>query len=126
MDSQGTILVVEDEHTVRRLTCRILEAAGYTVLGAPHAGVALRLLETHGADISLMLTDVVMPEINGPQLAREVSRRYPHVRTLFMSGHAEDRLAGQGFDGDAAALISKPFDIAELTRRVREVLDRVT
>jgi PAS domain S-box-containing protein len=117
-----TILVVEDEHAVRQLTCRILESAGYRVLAAPHASEALRLLEAHGATIRLMLTDVVMPDVSGIELATEVAERFPHTKLLFMSGHAESRTGGTALPGLDIPFIAKPFDIPVLTSHVRNAL----
>ncbi|MDE3156583.1 MAG: PAS domain S-box protein [Acidobacteriota bacterium] len=118
-----TVLVVEDEEEVRHFACRVLERQGYRVLEAPHAGAALRLAASHGGPIHLLLTDVVMPKMGGPVLADQLSRRYPSMRVLYMSGYGEDELRDHGFAIGTALFLPKPFLPETLARRVRDILD---
>src|SRR5690606_4714744 len=122
--TRATVWVVEDEHAVLQLTCRALAAQGYRVLAAEGPEEALRLLETHAASVDLLLTDVMMPVMSGPDLARRVTDRYHDIRVLFMSGYSADPIARPGRIDDETALLSKPFTLAELTRRVAAALER--
>jgi len=119
-----TILLVEDDRRVRDVTLRILAGAGYRVLPATSPAEALELLGEHGAEpIHLLLTDVVLPGMSGPQLAREVLARSPKTRVLFQSGYSDAALAHHGALDGGAPLLHKPFTSKALTQRVREVLD---
>ena len=118
-----TILVVEDEPAVRNLARRVLSSVGFHVLVAANAGEALILSEKHPGAIDLMLSDVVMPGINGPTLAKRLAPLRPQMKVLFMSGYPDE--AFREFMGQAAfELIDKPFSTGALTQRVRAVLDR--
>jgi two-component system, cell cycle sensor histidine kinase and response regulator CckA len=117
-----TILLVEDEDAVRELAREVLQAGGYTVLEARHGHQALEIAETHRGSIALLLTDVVMPGMDGPGLARRLTAIRPGVRLLYVSGYA-DRVAESGDGLPAAALLHKPFFPATLAGKVREVLD---
>lgn len=122
-----TILVVEDEPAVRRVTARTLEQEGYTVLTADHPREAIRLAQAHGAAIALVLTDVQMPEMSGYDLVEALRSAHPHLRHLFMSGYPDGPpvhgLAGERRPEDAVRFIAKPFTLATLTAKVRQVLD---
>jgi signal transduction histidine kinase/ActR/RegA family two-component response regulator len=116
------ILLVEDEWAVRSVTRDMLERAGFTVLTARDGAEALHLADSVGDDIDLLLTDVVMPGLNGPDLARRLRALRPTVRVLYMSGYTRDALAHQA-NLDAVALLDKPFTPDSLVRTVRAVLD---
>jgi diguanylate cyclase (GGDEF)-like protein/PAS domain S-box-containing protein len=116
-----TVLVAEDESSVRELARRILEKQGYTVLAAGTGREALALQETHAGPIHLLLTDVVMPEMAGPELAARMTELRPETRVLFMSGYAEEAIAGHGALA-GRPLLEKPFAPEELLRRVRAAL----
>jgi PAS domain S-box-containing protein len=121
-----TILVVEDETEVRSLARRVLEVSGYTVLEAGNGREALVLARRHGMPVPLLLTDVVMPEMGGPELARELLRDWPRLKVLFMSGYA-DGAPGQHVRTPATApLLHKPFTPGELAAAVRALLDRAS
>ncbi len=122
LDGAETVLVVEDRSALRVVVRRILTARGYTVLEAGDPLDALRVAGEHPGRIDLLLTDVVMPHMRGPELARRVAEVRPATRVLFMSGYVEGASLG-GPGEPPAALIAKPFTPDELTRRVREVLD---
>ena len=119
-----TILLVEDEEAVRRLASRALEAAGYTVLEAGSGAEALDLLESAGGGISLLLTDVVMPGMGGPELAERVRVIRPELRFLFMSGYTDPGTVDQAALSRAGGFLQKPFTAAALTEKVRTELDR--
>ena len=116
-----TILLVEDEQAVRDLTERVLKKHGYTVIAAANPRSALSLIEEHPT-IDLLLTDLVMPQMNGHQLAEQIKDRAPTTRVLYMSGYA-DQSVNLHCRLDLAAFLEKPFNAVDLTRKVREVLD---
>jgi two-component system, cell cycle sensor histidine kinase and response regulator CckA len=116
------VLVVEDEPGVRRLIESMLELHGYRVLAAANAGEALELAASAGR-IDLLLTDVEMPDMNGRELAQRLGAERPEMRLLYMSGHSEHEIAGYGVFASGALFLAKPFTVAALTQRVREVLD---
>jgi DNA-binding NtrC family response regulator len=118
-----TILLVEDEDAVREMTTEILERQGYTVLPSPHPREALFVAQRHGGPIQLMLTDVVMPEMNGRDLARRMAELRPSIRVLYMSGYTDEALGHHGVLEKDIAFIGKPFTPVRLCQRVREVLD---
>jgi PAS domain S-box-containing protein len=118
-----TVLVVEDNAGVRDLTVAILETRGYRVLTADGGRTAMQVEEEHDGPIHLLLADVVMPEMNGPQLAKLLCSRRPEMRVLFMSGYADETIARHGVLEEGVALLSKPLTLETLTQRVRAVLD---
>jgi len=124
--SGGTerVLVVEDEPSVRRLTCRILESAGYQVFAAADPLDALELGAARREPIHLLVTDVVMPKMSGSQLANRLLTLWPSLRVLYMSGYMEDAIVHHGVLEPGTEFIAKPFTASELTRKVREVIDR--
>src|SRR5881296_1466669 len=119
-----TILVVEDEEAVRSLSRRALEASGYTVLAAADGPDAVRLLERYGGPIHLVLTDVIMPGMNGRELAERLVQRRPGLRVLYMSGYPGDAIVHRGALEPGTAFLQKPFMPEDLARKVREVLDQ--
>jgi len=118
-----TILLVEDEQTVRWLAREILEAAGYTVLDTGSGKEAFRLIRERAEPIHLLLTDVVMPETSGKEIAERLRAERPQVRVLFMSGYTDEAIVNHGILDAAVQFIQKPFTPVALTRKVREVLD---
>ena len=118
-----TILLVEDEEAVRKMTRRLLVAAGYSVLVAADAKEALGIIGENSDRIDLMLTDLVMPKMGGVQLAEEARRLVPSLPVLFMSGYAENAVGHFEDLSEETQFIGKPFSAADLSRKVREVLD---
>jgi len=118
-----TVLLVEDEEMVRDLTAEILKKNGYNVLAAATPGEALLLAEKHPEPIHLLLSDVVMPLMDGPELAERIGRLRPTAKVLLMSGYTDDTLARHGIPEADGSIINKPFSQEELTQKVREVLD---
>jgi CheY-like chemotaxis protein len=119
----GTILVVEDEDGVRHLARRMLESVGYKVLTARNAADALLLLAPRGSPVDLMLTDVVMPGMSGPELAERAATIRPHMKVLFSSGHTDNRALRASVLAAGARFVGKPYTRAELTRAIREALE---
>jgi signal transduction histidine kinase len=118
-----TVLVVEDDPMVRGLAVRALAAAGYRVLEAARGPGALELAATEAAPIHLLVTDVVMPDMSGPQLAEALRASRPDVRVLYMSGYTENTVVHRGVLDPGVQLLSKPFTPSELQEKVRQVLD---
>jgi GAF domain-containing protein/ActR/RegA family two-component response regulator len=118
-----TILLVEDEDDVRELSREILEMAGYVVLEAPTGADALRLCAQHRDEICLLLTDVVMPQMSGPDLARQVEEIRPGTRVVYMSGYTDDALGHHGVLDPGIVLLPKPFTPDALLKGLRQALD---
>jgi PAS domain S-box-containing protein len=117
-----TILLVEDEPSILRVTQRILEQLGYTVLAASTPGEASGLAREYGGEIDLLVTDVVMPEMNGRVLAKNLLSLYPHLKRLFMSGYAADVIAHGDVLEDGVNFIQKPFSAEGLAAKVHDAL----
>ena len=115
---------MEDQEEVLAMTARILKRCGYSVICAPTPDEALRIVERRGANIHLLLTDVVMPGMSGAELAKRASSSCENMRVLFMSGYPDDHLQHRGVLANDVSLIEKPFTAKTLSRTVREVLDR--
>lgn len=117
-----TILLVEDEPTVRETTARILQSNGYTVIVASDARDARSRWQLHPGRIHLLLTDVIMPGESGPTLAADLVRSHPDLRVLYISGYTADELGTHGLTRPDAPLLRKPFTIDQLTQKLRDVL----
>ena len=118
-----TVLVVEDEKSVRVTLCHFLKDLGYTVLAAEAADGALRLAAGHSGEIHLLITDVVMPGMSGRDLAQQLARRRPGLKCLFISGYTADVIANRGVLEEGTDFLAKPFSRDDLARKVREVLE---
>jgi PAS domain S-box-containing protein len=118
-----TVLLVEDEEQILSLAARILEDRGYRVLTAATPEAAFHLAERHEGEIRLLLTDVIMPGMNGRDLQRRIERIRPGIRTLFMSGYTEDVIAHRGILERGVSFLPKPFTVRSLAEKVRAVLD---
>jgi two-component system, cell cycle sensor histidine kinase and response regulator CckA len=123
LKGEETVLLVEDEDAVRSVATLALRLRGYQVMAAGDGPAALRLLEGEHRTVDLLLTDVVMPEMSGGQLADAVRKRFPSCRVLFMSGYNEDMTVRRGQVARNAAFLQKPFTPLILARKVRETLD---
>jgi CheY-like chemotaxis protein len=127
LSTQGleTILLVEDEETVRELARRVLSEAGYTILEAQNGEEALRVAKQHGERIDLLLTDVVMPGgMSGRHLAERLAALlYPEMKILYMSGYTDSAIIHHGVLDGGIAFLQKPFTPIRLAQKVREILD---
>ncbi|NTW98485.1 MAG: response regulator [Geobacteraceae bacterium] len=123
--SQGeTVLVVEDEPGVLSTSKIILEKLGYKVLTAGTPQEAIRLADEHAGEIHLLITDVVMPKMNGRDLATQLHAAYPDMKIIFMSGYTADIITDQGLLQEDVDFLQKPFKMKELASKVRAVLDK--
>jgi two-component system cell cycle sensor histidine kinase/response regulator CckA len=118
-----TILLVDDATPLRKLTKRLLEDCGYTVLDSDNPADALRIAGEHSGPLPIMITDVVMPGFSGPVLAQRLVAVRPETRVLYTSGYAEDEFDQHGAPGPDSAFLEKPFTRDALVRKVRELLD---
>jgi DNA-binding NtrC family response regulator len=118
-----TILLVEDQEQVRVVAAGILQRNGYRVLVAAGPGEALLLIEKHVGPLELLLTDVVMPQMSGAELAKRVAATRSDAKVLCMSGYTDDSVVRHGVLESGMAFLQKPFTPESLTRRVRQVLD---
>jgi len=118
-----TVLLVEDESSIRIMMGRELQNQGYQVLEAEDGADALKRAREHRGPIDLLLTDVVMPRLGGRELAEELTAVRPQMKVLFMSGYTDDEIVRHGVLRARTAFIQKPFAPSELARKVREVLD---
>jgi CheY-like chemotaxis protein len=118
-----TVLVVEDEATVRTLCVRILERLGYKVPQARNGAEAIAVARGYAERIDLLLTDVVMPGMNGADLATQLVLHHPEMKVLFTSGYTDDAIVRHGVLDEGVSFIGKPYTPLALARKVREVLD---
>jgi PAS domain S-box-containing protein len=118
-----TILLVEDEANLRYLARQFLEKMGYKVIEAADGAVAMQIAVAHEAIIHLLLTDVIMPGMNGRELAQRISEIRPNVKVLYMSGYTENVIGHNGMLDNGVRLLQKPFNLRDLKSKVREVLD---
>lgn len=118
-----TVLLVEDEDSVRRLTYRILKRLGYNVLLARYGTEGVQVAKEYQESIDLILSDVVMPHMSGPDMVKEIAKVRNDYRVLYMSGFTQDRIASTDESGQPVNLVLKPFTRQVLARRVRDVLD---
>jgi CheY-like chemotaxis protein len=123
VQGKETVLLAEDEEPVRRLVRSVLEACGYTVLEAGRVEEALEISKRHQGRIDLLLTDVVMPQMGGRQLAERLATTRPEAKVLYISGYADNAIVHHGVLDAGTAFLQKPFTPDALARKVREVLD---
>jgi len=122
LDGSETVLVAEDEEAVRLIIAKALEARGYRVLSARDGSEALELAAGHGG-IDLLVTDVVMPDMNGRELSRCLTEARPNLRTLYLSGYTDDAMLHRGVLQEGVAFLQKPFSLGALARKVRDVIE---
>jgi CheY-like chemotaxis protein len=118
-----TVLLVEDEDGVRALTRHVLKKSGYTVLEARNGAEAMAMCEAHSGTIDLLLTDVVLEQMSGREIAEQILKRCPRIRVLYMSGYTDDAILRHGVLAAGTFFLQKPFTTDGLSRKVREVLD---
>lgn len=119
-----TILLVEDDEMLRKLLGEWLNISGYRVIQARHGGEAMGLCEAESGPVHLLLTDVVMPLMGGPELARRLAPAHPHMKVLYMSGYTDDAIIHHGVLEHTVQMIEKPFAPKDLLQRVRRILDQ--
>lgn len=119
-----TVLLVEDEPAVRDITQAALQRQGYTVLPAASGAEALRIARANQGVINVVLTDVVMPGMSGPQLVERLREEHPRLAALFMSGYTSDAVLRHGFETGQADFLQKPFTTSALAAKLRQVLDK--
>ena len=122
-ESCETILLAEDSVSLREMAREYLESVGYVVLEAASGREALQKAKEFDGPIHLLLTDVVMPEMSGPELARHMTELRPEIKIIFTSGYTNDAIARQGVLDPAVAFIQKPYRPKALARKIQEVLD---
>jgi len=120
-----TVLLVEDEEGVRRMACKMLESLGYTPLPASDGEEGVRVAEAHSGTIDIIITDVVMPNLSGPEMIDRLRLSLGHIPHLYVSGFTMDKLKEHGADGSEHQLIRKPYSRETLARRIRETLDPI-
>ena len=118
-----TILVVEDELGIRELVRDVLQMAGYEVLIAPNSEEALREAQSYGKPIQLVITDLIMPGVDGLELSRRLKARQPDIKVILMSGYGEDRIDEVGGLQAGMAVLEKPFTTPILLSKVRVILE---
>jgi two-component system cell cycle sensor histidine kinase/response regulator CckA len=123
LTGRGTILLVEDEEGLRGLNARGLTSRGYTVLEAGNGVEALEVLEKEGGHVDLVVSDVVMPEMDGPTLLKEMRCRNPELKIIFVSGYAEDAFEKNLPEGQQFAFLAKPFTLKQLVAAVKETIE---
>lgn len=123
MTAVKTVLIVDDEPSVLRVASKVLRRDGYEILEALSGDEALRMAAEHDGDIHLLLTDVVMPGLGGRELGARFREQHPSTALLFMSGYPEDEVLLQGVRVAEVNYISKPFTVAGLRDKVRDVLN---
>jgi len=123
LTGRGTVLLVEDEEAVRRFAARALESRGYNVLKATTGVEALDVLAAHSDEIDLVISDVMMPEMDGPKLLQQIRKTLPHMKVIFISGYAEEALRRELAEGESFAFLPKPFSLKDLASVVKEALE---
>jgi len=118
-----TILLVEDDEMVRQITREVLELQGYRVLEAVNGKDALDLCKNYGSPIDLVMTDVIMPQMGGRELAEKLEPLLPEAKVLYMSGYTDDAIVHYGVLYENMYFLEKPFDPNALVEKIREVLD---
>ena len=121
LTGQGSILLVEDEEGLRMLNARGLTSRGYTVHEAGNGVEAIEVLEKHG-HVDLVVSDVVMPEMDGPTLLKELRRRDPNVKVIFVSGYAEEAFQKNLPEQEQYEFLAKPFTLKQLVTKVKETM----
>jgi DNA-binding NtrC family response regulator len=118
-----TILVVEDEDDIRDMVREFLERKGYIVVAANNGNDALQVAQRYKGAIHLLLTDVVMPQVGGPELAQQIKSMRPRIKILFTSGFPDHAAINENFTDQSATILQKPYPLNTLASRIRQMLD---
>ena len=121
LTGKGTVLLVEDEAPVRMFAARALRNKGYTVLEADCAETAIELMQQHGHEVEVIVTDVIMPGMNGPTMVDKITPHYPNVKVIFISGYAEDIFVNNYGSERSFNFLAKPFTLKQLASKIKEV-----
>jgi len=124
VEGTETVLLVEDEGAILRMGKAMLESFGYTVLAADRPDEALAIVDQHDGPMHLLITDVVMPDMNGKELMAKIRKHQPKIKVLFISGYTEDVIMHRGILQQNVNFLQKPFTVDSLARKVREALDK--
>ena len=124
VSGKETILLVEDQLAIREVASVYLSGLGYNVLAAPDGEAALKIAETHERHIDLVVTDVVMPNMGGQELATHITRLYPEAKILYMSGYPDFAVRSAGDATEHAEILQKPFSLKNLASKARLLLDK--
>jgi CheY-like chemotaxis protein len=124
LDGSETVLIVEDDDSLRKLAQKFLQSYGYRVLAAENGEDALRISKEHEGPIDLLITDVVMPKMNGKETAERLQPLYPRMKIIYMSGYTDDSIVHHGVLAPGLNFIEKPFSPKGLACKMREVLDK--
>ena len=122
LTGHGTVLLVEDEEAVRRFAARALESRGYNVLKATTGVEALDVLAEHASEIDLVISDVMMPEMDGLELLQQMRKTLPDMKVIFISGYAEEALRRELAEDESFVFLPKPFSLKDLASAVKEAL----
>jgi two-component system cell cycle sensor histidine kinase/response regulator CckA len=122
LTGRGTVLLVEDEVAVRAFAARALASRGYQVVEAGSGVEALSAIERNGGDVDLVVSDVVMPEMDGPTLLRELRQKRPDMKVIFISGYAEEAFKKNLPEGERFTFLPKPFSLKDLVAAVKETM----
>jgi two-component system cell cycle sensor histidine kinase/response regulator CckA len=122
MTGQGTVLLVEDEDAVRSFATRALESRGYSVLSASSGVEALDVLDAQPGGVDLVVSDVVMPEMDGPTLLKELRKRKADIKIIFVSGYAEDAFKKNLAEDETFVFLPKPFALKDLIQAVKDTM----
>ena len=117
------VLIVEDDADVRNITCTALDSLGYRTINAENGLEALKIVQEGMFNIDLLITDVIMPEMGGKELAQKLKQAIPHIKTIFSSGYTDDHIVHSGILDEGVNFLQKPFSIQSLAKKVRSVLD---
>jgi len=118
----GVIMLIEDEDAVRMFATRALKNKGYTVVEARSGDHALEVLKTYTGKIDLIVSDVMMPGMDGPTAMREIKKQLPSIKAIFISGYSEDKLRENFESGEEVHFLPKPFSLKQLAEKVKDVL----
>ena len=124
LDGSETVLIVEDEDSLRKLLRTVLKHRGYKVLEAENGEDALRISNEHEGTIDLMITDVVMPKMGGKETTERLELLHPQMKVIYMSGYTDDAIVHHGVLAPGLNFLEKPFSPEKLAHKVREVLDK--
>jgi len=124
LTGHGTILLVEDETPVRIFAARALRNKGYTILEADCGETAIELMGAHGNEVDIIVTDVIMPGMNGPTMIDKILVNYPNVKVIFISGYAEDIFVNNYGSERSFNFLAKPFTLKQLASKIKEVFGK--